>query len=36
MPFKKITLVSDVKDPLEKANLDMERLKKKQANDDKV
>lgn len=26
MPFRKITLVSDVKNPLEKASLDMGRL----------
>lgn len=29
MPFRKITLVSDVKDQLEKASLDVERLEKK-------
>ena len=36
MPFRKITLISEVKNQLEKASLDMGRLKKKQANDDKV
>lgn len=29
MPFRKITLVSDVKDQLDKASLDVERLEKK-------
>ena len=29
MPFKNITLVSDVKDQLETAGLDVERLEKK-------
>lgn len=29
MPFRKITLVSGVKDHLEKASLDVERLEKK-------